>query len=62
MSPRLHVAFDPFGDGKTIRAQAGAVPMMRYTDMTQIANWNQFNQTTYVWHDLNNEQYTSREK
>jgi len=29
--------------------------MMRYTDMTQIANWNQFNQTTYVWHDLNND-------
>ena len=56
LSPRLHVAFDPLGDGKTvIKGGWGRFPMMRYTDMTQIANWNQFNQTTYVWHDLNND-------
>ena len=56
VSPRLHVAFDPLGDGKTvIKGGWGRFPMMRYTDMTQIANWNQFNQTTYVWHDLNND-------
>ena len=55
-SPRLHVAFDPIGDGKTVvKGGWGRFPMMRYTDMTQIANWNQFNQTTYVWHDLNND-------
>ena len=56
VSPRIHVAFDPLGDGKTvIKGGWGRFPMMRYTDMTQIANWNQFNQTTYVWHDLNND-------
>ena len=38
--------------------------LMRYTDQTQIANWNQFeSQTTYIWHDLNNNKAsTSRVK
>ena len=62
-SPRLHVSYDPLGDGKTVvKGGWGRFRMMRYTDMVQIANWNQFNQTTYVWHDLNNDkQYQAGE-
>jgi hypothetical protein len=56
LSPRIHVAYDPFGDNRTvIKGGWGRFRMMRYTDMVQIANFNQFSQTTYVWHDLNND-------
>jgi hypothetical protein len=55
-SPRIHVAYDPFGDSKTVvKGGWGRFRMMRYTDMVQIANFNQFSQTTYIWHDLNND-------
>jgi hypothetical protein len=56
LAPRIHIAYDPFGDSKTvIKGGWGRFYMMRYTDMVQIANWNQFSQTTYIWHDLNND-------
>jgi hypothetical protein len=52
--PRLHVAWDATGDGKTvIKGGWGRFAHMRYDDEVNMANSNIFLETTFNWQDLN---------
>jgi hypothetical protein len=52
--PRLHVAYDVTGTGKTvIKGGWGRFAHMRYADEVNMANNNIFLDSTFRWHDLN---------
>lgn len=52
--PRLHVAYDVTGDGRTvIKGGWGRFAHMRYDDEVNMANSNIFLDSTFTWHDSN---------
>jgi hypothetical protein len=54
ITPRLHAAYDISGDGKTVvKGGWGRFAHMRTTDELQLSNPNGATQTTFVWHDTN---------
>ena len=54
VAPRIHVAFDVTGNGKTlIKAGWGRYMKGRWFEEINTANRNVINTTVYTWHDLN---------